>query len=176
MSICPYCNETGLKDWGDTSSNIILVGSAPSEEELHYLKMFYGATGQIFRREMYRYAGLEISDCHITSLFIHGKAKRKADPRCAQLGEELCLEKIPTKKFVVLVGADAVRWATGLSIDDVNGLDVTYEVIPPLEEFKDAMTFFAMVNPSSTWSSGLGELRFSLNNLKNLLLEETRDD
>jgi hypothetical protein len=160
-----------MKDWGDSESNIILVGSAPSEEEVHYLKMFYGATGQVFRREMLKYAGLEISDCLVTSLFVHSKAKRKADPRCALLGEEMCLEKIATKKYVVLIGADAVRWATGLSVDDVNGFDVTSDLILSSETivFLVDTKFRALVNPSSTWSSGLGELRFGLKQMKGWL-------
>lgn len=169
MSICPYCSKAGMKDWGDLDSNVLLVGSAPSEEEVHYSKMFYGATGQLFRREMLKYAGVEISDCHITSVYIHDKPKKKGDQRCITLGEELCLEKIATKKYVVLIGADAVRWATGLSIDDVNGFDVTSDLILSSEFYDDATKFRALVNPSSTWSSGLGELRFGLRQMKGWL-------
>jgi len=169
MSICPYCSETGLKDWGDLESEILLVGSAPSDEELHYSKMFYGATGQIFRREFNKCVGIELSDCHITSLYIHDKPKKKADQRCIALGEDMCLEKITLKKYVVLIGADAVRWATGLSIDDVNGFDVTSDLIlssETIEAFLVDTKFRALVNPSSTWSSGLGELRFGLRQMK----------
>jgi hypothetical protein len=128
--------------------------------------MFYGATGQIFRREFNKCVGIELSDCHITSLYIHDKPKKKADQRCIALGEDMCLEKITLKKYVVLIGADAVRWATGLSIDDVNGFDVTSDLISPLEYYKDSVKFRALVNPSSTWSSGLGELRFGLRQMK----------
>lgn len=166
MSICPYCSETGLKDWGDLESNILLVGSAPSDEELHYNKMFYGATGQIFRREFNKGVGVELSDCHITSLYIHDKPKKKADQRCITLGEEMCLDKITTKKYVVLIGADAVRWATGLSIDDVNGFDVTSDLVLSSGDTIYLAKFRALVNPSSTWSSGLGELRFGLRQMK----------
>lgn len=174
MSICPYCAETGLKDWGDLESSILLVGSAPSEEELHYSKMFYGATGQIFRREINKYGGVELSDCHITSLYVHDKPKKKADQRCIKLGEDMCLEKIATKKFVVLIGADAVRWATGLSVDDVNGFDVTTDLLLSSQFYDDHTKFFAMVNPSSTWSSGLGEMRFALKNMRQWLTKEIK--
>jgi hypothetical protein len=169
MSICPYCSEEGMKDWGDLESNILLIGSAPSEEELHYHKMFYGAVGQIFRREINKFAGIELSDCHVTSLFIHDKPKKKGDIRCIELGQELCLQKIATKQYVVLIGADAVRWATGLSIDDVNGFDVTSDLILSSYFYGEAIKFRALVNPSSTYSGGLGELRFGLTQMKGWL-------
>ena len=160
---CPICKEELLRDYGELESNIILVGSAPSDEELHYHKMFTGAVGQILRREMYKWAGLELTDCHITSVYFHEKKKKK-DKECLDLSSQMCLEKIKGKNFIVLIGAHAVTWATGLSIDDVNGLDVTRDLT--IEHNPYTQRFFALVNPSSTFSSGLGELRFGLKNLK----------
>ena len=83
----------------------------------------------------------------------------------------LVMKEIEGKKVVVLVGADAVREFTGLSVQDTNGLDVTEEVgdyfgddVPDLLKILHGVKFFSVSSPQTVFKA-LGETRFGLTQL-----------
>lgn len=162
---CPVCTNPVVSPSGSKESNLLIVSSVPNDEDLHYHKSFAGSMGIIFRREMYRIADIQLPECRITSYQFHDKMK---DERCERLSTEMMIEEFRDKTHIVLVGAPVVAWATGLGIDDVNGLDVTSHLLTEVTPFISRKTqkVFAMVNPNSIWSRGIGELRFALSELR----------
>lgn len=156
---CPVCAERVIGAHGDTDSEILLVGSAPSEDEIYFNRPFTGPTINIFRKELHKNAKIDLSQTRQILAHYHDKLK-KAD--CVAVSMSLVMKEIEGKKVVVLVGADAVREFTGLSVQDTNGLCVTDEVRKFMEDEKlHGVKFFSISSPQTVFRS-LGEFRFGL--------------
>lgn len=162
---CPVCSEQVIQAFGDVDSQILLVGSSPSEEEIKYNRPFTGHTIHIWKKELFKLAKIDLTATRQVLVEYHDGIK-KSD--CAQVSLSLVEKEFENKQIVILVGASAVKTFTGKSIDDVNGLDVTQEVYEFQEEMLATqhpdMIFFAVSSPKSVFKS-LGEVRFGLTQL-----------
>lgn len=72
------------------------------------------------------------------------------------------------KKYIILVGGDAVSYFTGISVDHANGFDIS-ELSFPFEDMQNKKVF-AMVSPNTLFRA-YGEVRFACEKLKEFLNE-----
>lgn len=176
---CPVCSQEIIGAFGDEESDILLIGSIPDDEELKYHRMFTGQVSHIYKKELFHNAGIDLPSTRQVPLWFHDKSK---NPDCLDVSVSLVAEEMKGKKFIILVGAEAVTYFTGLSIDNVNGLDVTDEVRmifdtdsadseePDVFQLTEEMRFFAITSPKTVFRS-LGEFRFGLQQLGKWLKE-----
>lgn len=164
MTVCPVCANEIVRITGDKDAKILVVGSIPNDDELHYHKPFSGGTGTIFRRELFKNADIDIATCRLAMLWYHENNKNSS---CLSVSMEQLEQEFRGKKYIILVGAQAVTQYTGLSVDKVSGLDVTEYVAPELLS-TDARVV-ALVNPSTVFMRGVGELRFGLSSIKRII-------
>lgn len=165
MAVCPVCARTVVKPGGDTMSDTLFISSVPSDDELRFGVSYVGFSGKIFKNELYKATKVELNSCRHVYLWFHEKKATKKGADCFAVSIDAMQKELIYKTKVILVGADAVRHFTGLSVDDVNGLDVTEMV-----DDEDGRRYFALCSPANALSS-VGELRFALNNLNTWLKE-----
>lgn len=166
---CPVCaDEVTVRITGDERSDILIVGSIPNDEEMKYHKPFSGATGHIFRRELFRNADIDMSFCRLAMLWYHANNK---NDNCLSVSAELVTQEMIGRKFIILVGAAAVSYFTSLSVDKVNGLEITECVRINDTEYLNSneSRCFALVSPGTVFNRGVGELRFGMKNIKSLM-------
>lgn len=163
---CPVCTAETVRIVGDEQADILLIGSIPNDEELKYHKLFSGATGQIFRRELFRNADIEINSCRLALLWYHENNK---NDDCLAVSAEMVIQEMIGRKYIILIGAQAVNYFTvGLSVDKINGLEITEAVKISETDYinPNQSKVWALVNPSSIFARGIGELRFGLQSIK----------
>lgn len=164
QKVCPVCAEKVILADGEEESEILLIGSAPTDDEVYYGRPFVGNTIRIFRKELIKLAKIDLGSTRQVLVECHDKMK-KDDCRAVSLS--LVEKELKNKKYIILVGAEAVRTFTGLSVQDVNGMDVTdeaYEYQEELLEQYPGIKFFAITSPQTVFKS-LGEFRFGLSQL-----------
>lgn len=160
--VCPVCSERVIPAYGDLDSEILFVGSSPSEDEVKYNRPFTGSYFQIFRKELFKFSHLDLGSTRQVLVEYHENMKKDD---CRLVSMSVVEKELQDKKIVIIVGADAVRAFTGLSISDVNGLDVTNEVYEfNSENVPVGIKFFAIASPQTVFKS-LGEFRFGLQRL-----------
>ncbi len=159
--VCPVCALPIIHASGFEDSPILIVGSSPTDEEQHYMKSFCGVSSRPFKRELFKTTGIDINACRVMLAWFHEKPTGKKKSDCIRACYDYVQSQISGRKLVILVGADAVTMLTGLSINDVNGFDVTEHIIEP----KENVRYFALVNYTSMFRS-IGEMRFGLKKLK----------
>ncbi len=157
-TLCPVCTETGVYGRGPKDSNRLIILSHPDWADITTGIPFSVVPkkttgGYVMQREM-RKAGLELNDFRIVCLWPHKDMK---DIRCMQVQDELVREEAKSKRFILLVGAQAVAHYTGYKVNDVNGLPLDSGVL-------SAPIIYPLVNPSAVLAAGqgVGELRFGL--------------
>lgn len=166
---CPVCSEKVVLPGGNKDSNILIIASVPGDDEINFGKPFVGFNGRIFKSELYKEAGLDLASIRQVYLWFHKKGTKKQSKDCLLVSLEQVSKEIGGKDLVILVGADAVTHFTGLSVDDVNGFDVTNDVEGDYHDWGNTR-FFALCNPNSAYIT-VGELRFGLKKLKEWIEE-----
>jgi uracil-DNA glycosylase family 4 len=164
MSVCPVCSERTVAPGGDKDAEILFIASVPGDEELAFGKPFVGFNGRLFKNELYREAGIDLAATRQVYLWFHKKSTKKQAKDCLLVSNDIVDNEMIERKFIILIGSDAVKYFTGKSVDDVNGLDITSEVPGDYHDWGNTR-FFALCNPNSAYVT-VGELRFGLNKLK----------
>jgi uracil-DNA glycosylase len=155
---CPVCSEPAVLSSGDKESDILFIGSEVSEDEYKYKKPFTGQTFHVFKKLLFQRAHIDLTATRQINLWYHPKCKGD----CQLVSLEQVEKEITEAKFVILVGADAVKYFTGLSVDNCNGLDITSEVAE--EMTVGGRVFFALCSPQSVFRAH-GEMYFGLDEL-----------
>lgn len=161
IAVCPVCADEIVRISGEENSEYLIIGSVPSDDESHYHKPFTGGTGQIFRRELFKHLNLDLAECRTAYLWYHANNKNLD---CLEVSMELIEPEWKGKKYIILVGAQAVTQFSSLSVDKTNGLEITEYIAP--EFLSDGARVFALVNPGTVFMRGVGELRFGLKSIK----------
>jgi len=157
---CPVCSDPVIVPFGDTDSDILIVGSVPSDDELESGRGFSDPVFSILKKDLFKAAGIDMNAVRKGYVWFHGKQSRKG---CLEVSSSLVIEELKGKKVVVLVGADAVSFFSDLSVEDTNGLDVTDEVASRFD-IDEGARFFALCSPTNVYRY-VGEYRFGLSKL-----------
>ncbi len=154
IEVCPVCFDKLVQPTGNPKSEILLVGSAPGEQELLELEAFVGWTGKNFRREL-AIAGLDFYQCRSTNLWLH---KPNKSEECFNFCLEQVIKEAIGKKLILLMGAETVSFLTGHKVSDVCGLWVE-------STYFSCDKIMAMFNPAQLTHGGIGEIRLALKKL-----------
>lgn len=156
--VCPVCSETVVSAYGDKESEILFIGSEVSEDEVKYHRPFTGQAFHIWKKLLFQRAHIDLTSTRMVNIWYHPKCKSD----CQLVSLEQVEKEIIDAKFVILVGADAVSYFTGLSVDNCNGLDITSEVAE--EMTVSGRVFFALASPQGIFRAH-GEIYFGLDEL-----------
>ena len=155
-SICFVCEKPVIKPYGYSQSKILIVGDAPTKDDLKQMRPFsipkkrYGwSDGKILRQEMAN-AGLDLFQCRIQNLWYHAPSKKEG---CFEASKNVVLDEAKGKQAILLIGADPVEYFTGYKVGDVNGLQVESNML-------SAPIIYAMIHPGKM--RNLGELKFGI--------------
>lgn len=165
IPVCPSCAKKVCPPSGHSPS-ILIVSDAPGNLEMMTGHPFATHTrfitaGKVFRTELQR-MGMSLNEFRVMNLWLHETTKNE---NCFRAGYDLVLEESKNKKAILLVGADVVSTFTSYKVSEVSGL----EVDSPYLSCKHIM---AMVNPALSLSRGVGEVRFAVQQWKELLEKE----
>jgi uracil-DNA glycosylase family 4 len=157
MTECPSCGYKVLSPTGKTGAPILVVGEAPGPEELRRGAPWTHQAGEILRAEFAR-AGIAITDCRFTNLWLHAERKKKDDlyrgcfDYCmGDLMDEFCYARA-----VLLCGAGPVEMILGKKVGTVNGLQCK-----PVDPWSPLMCV-AAVSPASVITGVVGDFRFAV--------------
>lgn len=154
--ICPVCgSDDCVPPYYGTNSDVLLIGEFPGEDEVVRGKPLVGPTGRLLESEL-RYLGLSLRSYRLCNLWQHPPNK---NDKCLEHGAKVVLEEAKEKKLVVLIGSDTVKFFTGESVSEWNGLLVESAML-------DNPYIMAMIQPASAFRSSLGEVRFGLKQFK----------
>ena len=145
-------------DSGFTTSNILIVGSAPNEEDIRKGYLFSGDNGKVLQAELNR-AGL--SKSHVTMLWDREPDKEGLDERVAIL-----YQKMTNVDFVLLMGKELAEVYMDGKISGWYGLRVTSPLIPP-----NVKLVYAAPSPGLVTHGTVGEFRLSLEKFRKAIKE-----
>ena len=159
---CPVCKtDKSVLAVGPKNSPILVLGDKPGVDEVKEGKPFVGATGGVLRTELARYR-VDMRRLRITNLWLH---EPNANAGCLDYGAKKAIEEAKDKKIILLIGSETVKYFCKCSVEEWNGLVVKCEWFPEAK-------VMACVQPTIVWHSGLGELRFAMEQFANLLKME----
>ena len=149
---CPICgSDDCVPPYGVKSSEILIIGAYPGEDELRDGRPAVGPMGRVLKSE-FRYLGLDINRVRITNLWLHPPNK---NPDCLAHGFKKAIEECVGRKYVLLLGADPVREFTGMGVEDTCGLWLKspYLSIPVMSCVNPAQMFYR--------DASVGEIRLA---------------
>jgi hypothetical protein len=129
----------------------MIVGNKPGQQEIDERKSFGRAIGGVLRTELAKQK-VDLNQIRLTNLWLH---EPNNDSRCEDYGFQKFLKELPGKKVILVVGSDTVKRLCEVSVEGYNGLLVQSNWIPDAK-------LIACVRPEIAFHSGLGELRFAL--------------
>jgi len=154
MSFCKRCGRRIIPPEGPSNADILIVGDAPTQFDIQGGSLWTGPGGDILRVELRR-VGINLKQCRLTNLWLHPKTKD-----CEMHLDEL-YEEMKGRKFILLMGADAVTQFTSENVSDVSGLRVDkFEYAK--EMLPSGSVVYALFNPAIALHDKLGEIRFGL--------------
>jgi hypothetical protein len=158
MTECPSCGYKVLSPTGKPGAPILVVGEAPGPEELRRGAPWTHQGGEILRAEFVR-AGIALTDCRFTNLWLHAERKKKDDlyAGCYDYGMCEIFKEIETAKAVFLCGAGVVKTFADVSVGAVNGLR-----IKPPGLWLPGILCVAAVSPNSVITGVVGDFRFAV--------------
>jgi uracil-DNA glycosylase family 4 len=155
---CKGCGRHIIEPEGPPDAEILIVGDAPNQYDMHTGHLWTGEFGDLLRAEL-RKLGILYKNCRVTNLWQHPKDK---DCDFEKYHINTVLREMDSRPVVLLLGADAVSYFTGYGVSDVSGLRV--DTLPRREYLIPASVgkAFALFNPAIVLHEKLGELRHGL--------------
>ena len=154
MRQCENCGRRLVGPDGPTNAYYLLVGDAPTTFDVKDGKLWTGPGGDILKTEITR-GGVHYQNCRVTNMWLHPK-----DNDCQSHLDDLLLE-MATHRFILLMGADAVKYFTDENVSDVSGLRV--DQIPYAQEMlPKGSIVYASFNPALALHDKMGEIRFAM--------------
>lgn len=167
QSLCYVCEQEVIKAYGYSRSKVLLIGSAPGDDELEAMIPFVGQTGKVLRKEM-AMVGMDLYSCVTTNLWYHKppKSKDKNFEPCFNASIDVVMQEAKGKDAILLIGAEPVHFFTEHKVSEVNGLQVDSNRL-------SAPIIYAMMQPTVVYKGGgVGEIRFALQNFSSHLKKE----
>jgi len=154
---CPICGSDDCVPPSYEQSDVLWIGESPGEEEVKRGKPFVGPTGRLVQAEL-SYLGLPMYTFRMCNLWIHPPPNNKKSEYyndCFEYSVKIVMNEAKDKKLVVLVGAETVKFFTGLKVSDWNGLLVKSNLL-------SNPYILALVHPATAFKGSCGEMRFGL--------------
>jgi uracil-DNA glycosylase family 4 len=158
MSECPSCGYKVLSPTGRPGAPILVVGEAPGSEELRRGAPWTHQGGEILRSEFAR-AGIALTDCRFTNLWLHAERKKKDDlyQGCYDYCVGAAYHEIANSQAVFICGSVAVKFFTGKNVGVVNGL-----LSEPLWLWPKEVLCVGVISPNSVITGVVGDFRFAV--------------
>ena len=162
-SHCPVCSEEAIRPIGSTSSKLLIIGEEPGDSEMKFGRPFVGAAGKVLKNEL-RLMSMDLLQFRVTCLWIHPATKNED---CYKLGYDMVMDEAKKKKAILLVGADVVSTFTNYKVSDICGLRMDKG-----DHVFSSPLVMGIINPSSVFHNGVGEVRLALHKFKNELIRD----
>jgi len=154
---CPVCGLDGcVPASGPDKSPILVIGAYPGEDEINEGAPLVGNMGQNVLRPELNEAGIALSSCRRTNLWLHTPSKNED---CFKHGLESAIHEASNREFILLLGAEPCQVFLHEKISDVSGLVLQSPLL-------SAKVVVPCINPAYVWNRNatVGELRFALKN------------
>lgn len=159
---CPSCHTVDtVLPYGPRHSPVLIIGDHPGPDELRDGKPFVGATGGVLRSELGR-VKLDINRIRMTNLWLHAPNNNDG---CLEFGAKQAIKEGMNRKVILLIGSDTVKYFTGLSVSEYNGL------IVPCQWFPHAVVVVSL-QPATVFHGTVGEIRFALQTFADVIKKE----
>lgn len=166
LKYCPVCDETITFAAGPKTSKILLLGFEPDADSMKIYMPFQGYTQMIFAGE-FGNVGLDTRQMRRTYLWRHPAVTVEEDDKnpCLDWMMQSVLKTTADKEAILLIGAKAVKFFTGLGVADTCGMPVT-------SQYLDNPFIMSCVDPGSTFHAGIGEFRLAVTRFSNYIREK----
>lgn len=158
------CGKLLVNVAGPQDASILLLGDVPS-----YLETTNGypfvvkedkfgrvSSGMVLQQELGR-AGLQMGACRATYLWRHEKNDCDINKH-----KDWAAQEIAGRSLVIVMGTEPVQAFFDYKISDVSGLVLEHDAF-------SGTKFFCMPSPFSVFNSPIGEMRFAMKQLKEIL-------
>jgi len=158
MNECAGCGRYILEPEGPPDADILIVGDAPNQYDLHEGRLWTGDFGDLLRSEL-RKQGIVYKNCRVTNMWRHPK-NSNCDFEKYHINS--LLSEMEHRPALLLLGAETVTYFTGYGVSEVSGLRV--DTLPQRKYLvpKSAGMVFALFNPAIVLHEKLGEIRHGL--------------
>lgn len=150
---CKVCKTDIVPYDGLESSQIIIVGSYPTRDEISEgrpLVPTKGSSGIVLHKEL-SYLGIHIPSIRYGNFWLHSPNDNE---ECKQLSIETVIRELVGKKVALIFGKDTIEFFLHEKIDEVNGL------IMKSDYFSGVM--IPCHTPAKVHFTNVGEVRFAL--------------
>jgi uracil-DNA glycosylase family 4 len=144
---------------GSLNSPFLIIGSYPADDEIKDGLPFTGKTGGVLKAELRR-AGLDYSQFRVTNLWKHIPNK---NPKCLEDGAQSAIAEAKGKKLILLIGAEAVKFFCGVSVEGYNGLMTQSNYL--------SAPVMICIQPTTVFHGGIGEIRQTISKLSQKIEE-----
>lgn len=152
--ICPICHLPIIQPWGKKGS-ILIIGEAPTREDIVNLRPFAGDYVHPLRLEMAK-AGYDLYQCRLTTLWLHEPVKegKKDQPELKWHYQQALLEAIGSP-FVLLLGTEATKYFLGYNSTEISGIPMTSPML-------SAKLVMGTRSPLDVLGGTIGEFRLGI--------------
>ena len=155
---CPVCSSCTVTANGKHDASYLIVGDAPSFEDVKIGLPFTGKIGEMLSYELAR-EGIQLQRCRLITIWPHSVTK---NIECMNTNFSLVLSELLKPREGVLFTGNEIPGLFGLPpVKDISGL-----VMPVLNNIQLEGRFVFINNLFSFQNGMLGELRFALKNLR----------
>jgi hypothetical protein len=155
---CPVCGYQTVIANGKHDASYLIVGDAPSFEDVKIGLPFTGKIGEMLSYELAR-EGIQLQRCRLITIWPHSVTK---NIECMNTNFSLVLSELLKPREGVLFTGNEIPGLFGLPpVKDISGL-----VMPVLNNIQLEGRFVFINNLFSFQNGMLGELRFALKNLR----------
>ena len=155
---CPVCSNLTVSANGRHDAPYLIVGDAPSFEDVKVGLPFTGKIGDMLSYELAR-EGIQLQRCRLITIWPHSVTK---NIECMNTNFSLVLAELLKPREGVLFTGTEISGLFGLPpVKDISGL-----VMPVLNNIQLDGRFVFINNLFSFQNGMLGELRFAVKNLR----------
>lgn len=155
---CPVCSSYTVVANGKHNAPYLIVGDAPSFEDMKIGLPFTGRIGDMLSYELAR-EGIQLQRCRLITIWPHSVTK---NIECMNVNFSLVLTELLKPREGVLFTGNEIPGLFGLPpVKDISGL-----VMPVLNNIQLEGRFVFINNLFSFQNGMLGELRFAIKNLR----------
>jgi uracil-DNA glycosylase len=130
---CPICNQPIIEARGDKKSQILVVGSDVTDEDMQTGYALSGVYSNVLRAELAIY-GLDLLQMRRTSMWLHAEVKGRAKGEIKENERDWHFTQVileaQDKKIVLLLGSTATRFfLNGLAATNVSGIPMKADLL-----------------------------------------------